>query len=80
MPLSLEIWIMSLYNETAKAVKEATDYEGDLRELTRICSSAVAYRRASRQGKATGSRLGFVAGRADRSSIWWKRNNYSRED
>ena len=37
------------YNEMGKAVKEAMDYEGDPRELTKFCTSAVAYRRASRQ-------------------------------
>ena len=70
----------SLYNKMGKAVKEATDYEGDPRELTRFCTSAVAYRRASRQVEATGSRLGFMAGKAAGSSIEGRRDNYSRED
>ena len=70
----------SLYNKMGKAVKEATDYEGNPRELTRFCTSAVAYRRASRKGEATGSRLGFMAGKAAGSSIEGRRDNYSRED
>ena len=70
----------SLYSKMGKAVKEATDYEGDPRELTRFCTSAVAYRRASRKGEATGSRLGFMAGKAAGSSIEGRRDNYSRED
>ena len=70
----------SLYNKMGKAVKEATDYEGDPRELTRFCTSAVAYRRASRQGETTGSRLGFMAGKAAGSSIERRRDNYSKED
>ena len=70
----------SLYNKMGKAVKEVTDYEGNPRELTRFCTSAVAYRRASRKGEATGSRLGFMAGKAAGSSIEGRRDNYSRED
>ena len=70
----------SLYKKMGKALKEATDYEGDPRELTRFCTSAVAYRRASRQGEATGSRLGFKPGKAAGSSIEGRRDNYSRED
>ena len=70
----------SLYNKMGKALKEATDYEGDPRELTRFCTSAVAYRRSSRQGEATGSRLGFIAGKAAGSSIEGRRDNYSREN
>ena len=70
----------SLYKKMGKALKEATDYEGDPRELTRFCTSAVAYRRASRQGEATGSRLGFMPGKAAGSSIEGRRDNYSRED
>ena len=70
----------SLYNKIGKAVKEATDYEGDPRELTRFCTSAVAYRRASRQVEATGSRLGFMAGKAAGSSIQGRRDSYSKED
>ena len=70
----------SLYNKMGKALKEATDYEGDPRELTRFCTSAVAYRRSSRQGEATGSRLGFIAGKAAGSSIEGRRDNYSSEN
>ena len=70
----------SLYKKMGRALKEATDYEGDPRELTRFCTSAVAYRRASRQGEATGSRLGFMPGKAAGSSIEGRRDNYSRED
>ena len=70
----------SLYNKMGKAVKEATDYEGDPRELTRFCTSAVAYRRASRQSDTTGSRLGFIAGKAAGSSIEGRRDNFSQED
>ena len=70
----------SLYKKMGKALKEATDYEGDPRELTRFCTSAVAYRRASRQGETTGSRLGFMPGKAAGSSIEGRRDNYSRED
>ena len=70
----------SLYKKMGRALKEATDYEGDPRELTKFCTSAVAYRRASRQGEATGSRLGFMPGKAAGSSIEGRRDNYSRED
>ena len=70
----------SLYNKMGKAAKEATDYKGDPRELTRLCKSAVAYRRASRQVEVTGSRLGFMAGNAAGSSIEGRRDNYSKED
>ena len=70
----------SFYTKKGKAVKEATDYESDPRELTRLCTSAVACKRARRQGEATGSRLGFTAGKAAGSSIEGRRDNYSRED
>ena len=70
----------SLYDKMAKAVKEATGFQGNHRELTRFCTSAVAYRRASRQSDQTGSRLGFVAGKAAGSSIEGRRDSYSQED
>ena len=70
----------SLYDKMAKAVKEATGFQGNHRELTRFCTSAVAYRRASRQSDQTGSRLGFIAGRAAGSSIEGRRDSYSQED
>ena len=70
----------SLYNKMGKAVKEATGYKGNHQELTRFCKSAVAYRRASRQSDTTGSRLGFMAGKAAGSSIKGRRDNYSTED
>ncbi len=70
----------SLYNKMGRAVKEATGYEGKHQELTRFCTSAVAYRRASRQSDTTGSRLGFIAGKAAGSSIEGRRDNYSQED
>ena len=63
-----------------KASKEATDYEGDPRELMRFCASAFAYRRASRQGGATGSRLGFLGGKVAGSSTEGGRDNHSKED
>ena len=70
----------SLYSKMGKAVKDATDYKGNPRELTKFCTSAVAFRRASRKGETTGSRLGFIAGRAAGLSIEKRRDNYSRED
>ena len=70
----------SLYNKMGKAVKEATGFEGNHQELTRFCTSAVAYRRASRKSDTTGSRLGFIAGKAAGSSIEGRRDNYSQED
>ena len=70
----------SLYNKMRKALKKAMYYEGDPRELIRFCTSAVAYGRPSRQGEATGSRLGFMAGKAAGSSFEGRRDNYARED
>ena len=60
-----------------KAMEEATGEEGNHHELARFSPSAVVYRRASRQADATGSRLGFMVGKAAGSLIVGRRDNYS---